>query len=156
MADVERHRHGSQTLIDMPVLSGTVIEKGDFCALSELNETVVNVGAISDQGTATQNREKGADLFLGIAQTASASGETENVVIDISLESIHLLTLQTAAALSFGDFVEIYADTFACHDQLTVAGSTSGIAVCVQAKAAAGVDFLAKLTQQAKLNLEQT
>ncbi len=156
MANVERHRHGGQVLVDMPVLSGTVIEKGDFVGLSALNETVVNVGAIADAGDEAANREAAADRFLGIAQTASASGETERVVVDISLESIHELTLQTAAALSFGDFVEIYADTFASHDQLCVAGSTSGIAVVVKEKAAAGVDFLAKLTQQKLLNLEQT
>ena len=155
MAQVERYRHGSQTLIAMPVLSATVIEKGDFVALSALNETVVNVAAIADAGDAAANREAAADAFLGIAQTASASGETEDVVVDISLESIHELTLQTAAALSFGDFVEIYADTGGSHDQLCVAGSTSGIAVCVK-EISSGTDFLAKLTQQDKLNLEQT
>ena len=155
MANTERHRHGGQTLIEMPVLSGTVIEKGDFVALSALNETVVNVAAISDAGDAAANREAGADAFLGIAQTASASGETEPVVVDISLESIHELDLKSEANLSFGDFVEIYASADNCEDQTTVAGSTSGIAVCVKA-ISSGTKFLAKLTQQAKLNLEQT
>ena len=156
MAQTERHRHGGQTLIDMPVLSATVIEKGDSVGLSALNETVVNVAAVADAGDAAANREAAADVFLGIAQTASGSGETEDVVVDISLESIHELDLQSAAALSFGDFVEIYADTNGAHDQLFVAGSTSGVAVVIKEKAAAGTSFLAKLTQQKILNLEQT
>ncbi len=155
MANVERHRHGSQTLIPMPVLTGTVIEKGDFVGLSALNETVVNVGAISDSGDDAANRESAADVFLGIAQTASASGETEDVIVDISLESIHQLTLQTAAALSFGDLVEIYSDSGPCDDQLCVAGSTSNIAVCVK-EISSGVDFLAKLTPQLILHKAQT
>ncbi len=156
MAQVERFRHGNQTLIDMPVLSATVIEKGDFIALAATNETAIPVSDIADAGTATQNRDAAADAFLGIAQTASAAGEAEDVVVDISLESIHELDLQTAAALSFGVFVEIYADTAGAHDQVCVAGSTDGIAVVVREKSAAGTKFFAKLVQQAKLNLEQT
>lgn len=155
MAQTERHRHGNQTLISMPVLTGTVIEKGDFVGLSALNETVVNVGAISDSGTDTQNRESAADVFLGIAQTASATGETEDVVVDISLESIHQLTLQSAGNLSFGDLVEIYSDSGPCEDQLCVAGTAANIAVCVKA-ISSGTDFLAKLTPQLIFHKAQT
>lgn len=151
MAQTERHRHGSQTLIAMAVLSGTVIEKGDFVGLAATNETVVNVGAISDSGDEAANRESAQEVFLGIAQTASADGETEDVMVDISLEVIHELTLESAANLSFGDLIEIYSDSGPCEDQTTVAGSTSEIAVCVK-PISSGVNFLAKLLPQKILN----
>lgn len=155
MAQTERFVSDAKT-IAMAVLSATVIEKGDFLALSALNETVIPVSDITDAGTETQNREAASQVFLGIARTASAAGETEKVVVGISMEDIYELELQSAAALSFGDFVEIYADTNGCHDQLTVAGVTSRIAVCMEDKAAAGTTFKAMLTPQLLLRVHET
>ncbi len=155
MAQVERFRDRAG-LIPMNVLSATVIEKGDFVALSALNETVIPVSDIADAGDAAANREAAADVFVGIAMTASANGETEQVVVNVSLEAVFELDLQSAAALSFGDQIEIYADTNGCFDQVTVPGSTSPVAVCVQDKAAAGTKFLAVLSPQLLIRPIQT
>jgi len=115
MANVERSRYGSQTLIPVPVASATVIEKGDFvCLVSGL---AVPAGSVADAGDAAANREAVADAFLGMAQTASANGETDDVMVDISMESIHELTQETAAAVSVAALIEIYADTAAASDQ---------------------------------------
>lgn len=155
MAQVERRVSDGKTL-NLNVLSATVIEKGDFVGLSALNETVIPVSDISDAGDAAANREAAADVLIGIALTASAAGETEQVVVGVSLEDVYELTLESAGALSFGDTVEIFADTNTAYDQLVVAGSTSAVAMCIEDKVAAGTNFRARLTQQAILNFEQT
>jgi hypothetical protein len=155
MAQTERFVSDGKT-IAVAVLSATVIEKGDFIALSALNETAIPVSDIADAGDAAANREAAADVFIGIARTASAAGETEKVVVGISLEDVYELDLQTAGALSFGDQVEVYADTNGCYDQVVVAGSTSPIAVCVEDKVAAGTSFKAVLTPQLLMRPIQT
>jgi len=154
MANKNRYHHGHQNIVQMPVASATVIEIGDFIAIS--SGKAIPVGGIADAGDAAANREAAADAFIGIAQSASANGETDDVLVDISLEAVHELTLQTAAALSFGDYIEIYADTAGCHDQLVVAGSTSPVAFCVKEKAATGTAVLACLANQTLLRERQT
>ena len=150
MANKNRYRFGQQTIVEVPVASATVIEKGDFiCLVSGL---AVPAGSVADAGDAAANREAVADAFLGIAQNASANGETKPIMVDIGLESVHALDLASAAALSFGDLIEIYADTNAATDQTTVAGSTSPVAVCVKEKGSTGTEFLAKLVPQKLLN----
>ena len=155
MAQTERFVSDGKT-IAVNVLSATVIEKGDFVALSALNETVIPVSDIADAGDAAANREAASDALIGIARTGSAAGETEKVVVGISMEDIYEFDLQAAAALSFGDLVEIYADTNGCSDQVMVAGSTSSVVVCVEDKAAAGTSFKGMLTAQALLRPIQT
>ena len=155
MAQVERFVSKADT-ISLPVLSATVIEKGDFIALSALNETAIPVSDIADAGDAAANREAASQVFLGIARTASATGETDDVEVGISLEDVYELDLQAAAALSIGDYVEVYADTNGCSDQLCVAGSTSRIALCIENKAAAGTKFKAILSPQLLLRVHET
>jgi hypothetical protein len=153
MADVERYVRGSQTIIKVPVASATVIEKGDFVCI--VSGAAVAAGGVADAGDAAANREAVADAFAGIAQSASDNGETDPVLVDISLESIHNLDLQAAAALSVGDLVEIYADTAAADDDTSVAGTTSPVAVCVEDKGATGTTFKAKLVPQKIFNTPQ-
>jgi len=150
MANVERFRYGTQTLIPVPVESATVVEKGDFICLG--SGYAVPAGSVADAGDAAANREAIEAVILGIANTASASGKTDDVLVDISLEAIYELTQQTAAAVSVADLIEIYATTAAADDQLVVAGSTSPIAVVVRAKGATGTGILCKLTPQVLLN----
>lgn len=147
MAQNERFVSDGKT-IPMPVLSATVIEKGDTILLSALNETAIPASDLADAGDAAANREAAADIFIGIARTASAAGETDDIQVGISMEDIYELDLKAAAALSFGDQVEIYATTNGCEDQTFVAGTTSPVAVCVRDKAAAGTKFRALLTPQ--------
>ena len=154
MANKERFRRGTQNIIEVPVASATVIEKGDFICL--VSGKAVPAGSVADAGDAAANREAVADVFLGIAQNASADGETDPVLVDISLESIHELDLQTAAAVSVADLVEIYATTAAAANQLVVAGTTSPVAVVVKEKGATGTGILCKLTPQKLLNTAQS
>lgn len=143
MANTERFLRGLQTPIEVPVASATVIEKGDFICLVSGN--AVPAGSVADAGDAAANREAVADAFIGMALTASASGETDPVIVDCSDNAIYKLTLQTAAAVSVADLIEIYATTAAASDQLVVAGSTSPIAVVVKEKSASGTDVECKL-----------
>lgn len=154
MADVERRVSGAQNIVSIPIESSVVVEKGDFICLSSGN--AIPAGDVSDAGDAQANREAGADAFIGVAITASASGKTDNLQVDIGIDSIVSLTQQTAGALSFGDLVEIYADTHSCADDTIVAGTSSPIAVCVQSKASTGVRVDCKLVPQLLLNTPQT
>lgn len=153
MANVERFRYGTQTLIPVPVESATVIEKGDHICM--VSGYAVPAGSVADAGDAAANREAVADAYLGIANTASAAGETDDVMVDISLEAIYELTQQSAAAVSVADLIEIYATTAAADDQLVVAGSTSPVAVVVREKGATGTGILCKLVPQKLLNTPQ-
>jgi len=139
MANVARYLRGWQCPIEIPVESATVIEKGDFVLLD--SNYAINAAIMADPtGGATAVREAAADIFAGIALTASASGETDPVQVDISTISVYRLTQKTAAAIHVGDQVEIYAATTACEDQTVVEGSDSPVATCVKQKGATGTD----------------
>jgi len=153
MANVERHRYGVQTIIPVPVASATVIAKGDFVCL--VSGAAVPASDVADGGDAAANREAAAEAFIGLAQTASADGDTDDLLVDISMESIHSLTQAAAAAVSVGDLIEIYATTAAASDQTVVAGSTSHIAVVVREKSATGTEILCKLVPQKLINTAQ-
>jgi len=152
----ERYHSGPQCIITLPVESATVVKKGDFICMEAGNEYAVPAASLADAGDAAANRELGADTLVGIAMGDSAAGETERIPVDISLESVFQLDLQAAAALSFGDLLEIYATTLACDSQALVAGSTSQVAVCVKEKSATGTAVLCKLLPQKLLHSEQT
>jgi len=137
----------------MPVASATVIEIGDTIHL--VSGLAVNAAGLAKETDDTAARETAADTIIGMARTASANGETDPVVVDISLEAIYELDLQSAGALSFGDLVEIFASLSYVVDQQFVAGSTSPVAVCVKEKPATGTKFLAKLVPQKLLNTPQ-
>jgi hypothetical protein len=152
MADKNRF-HNDGGVISMPVASGTVISKGDFICLSSGN--AIPASSVADAGDAAANREAAADAFMGIALEASASGETDNIRVDISLDHQFILDLQSAAAASIGDLLEIYATTLACAAQQVVAGTTSPVAVCIKDKSASGTEVLCKLVPQKALNTPQ-
>jgi len=147
MADKERYVSGPQCVVSLPVASATVIQKGDFIALS--SGKAIPTSDLSDVGDAAANREAAADVFVGIALTASDSGETDDIQVDISNEAVFELDLQTADNLSFGDLVEIYSAGSTTSRNSTVAGSTSNVAMCVEDHASAsGTSFKAVLTSQ--------
>lgn len=129
----ERFVSGSPTLIECPVATGTIIDKGDFVCI--VSGYAVPASDVADAGDAAANREAAADVFAGIAMTASDTGETDPIMVDISLESIFNLDLEAAAAASIGDLMEIYADTAACSRNTMVAGATSPVAIVVKDQA---------------------
>ena len=131
MADQERYVSGPRTIVPMPVESATVIYKGDHVALD--GGYCVPLNLLNDAGDAAANRENAADQIEGIAQTASAAGETDTVTVDISVGDIHQFTLNAAESLSWGAALEPYSDGGACDAQTVVSGTTSQIAMTVGA-----------------------
>ncbi len=134
MANKIRHLYGDDQPILVPVESATVIEIGDFVLLS--SDYAIQASDLADAGDAAANREACADIFIGIAESASASGETEPVRVGTA--GVWLLTQKSAAAIHVGDPVEIYASADHCEDQTVVEGATSPIGVCVEESAAGG------------------
>lgn len=145
----ERYVSGPQSLISVPVAAATVIEKGDFVCFD--GGYAVAASALNDAGDAAANRENAADNFVGIAMAAHrATDPAGTITVDVSCEAVFQLELQTAASLSFGTALEIYADSSAPSNYLTVAGTTSKVAVAVE-HLTGGVDVKAKLLPQVRL-----
>ena len=141
MSNTNRVRWGEQGIIPFAVESATVIEIGDFVGIS--NNYLINIASLADAGDAAANREAGADIFVGIALSASASGETDDVLVQTA--GVVMLNQKTAAAIHQGDPVEIYASADGCEDQTIVEGSTSAIAVCVKTHTDSTTETLCKL-----------
>lgn len=156
MANNQRYRRGPLTLIQVPVASATVIDKGDMIALSA--GKAVPLDDTYDTSSAAAAIKEAADAaFLGIAHSASASGETDDVLVDISLESIYEFPQQAAAAVSVGDIQTVYAAASGDNmdAQLIVADTTGSYAMFVTVRehsSAAGVNTLVKMTPQQTVN----
>lgn len=129
----ERYFNGPRQLVECPVASATVIDKGDFVCI--VSGYAVPASDVADAGDAAANREAAADVFAGIAETATATGETESIQVDISTHAQFNCDLEAAAAHSVGDLLEIYATTAAASRNTLVAGTTSPVAVVVKDQA---------------------
>ena len=138
MSNKARYLRGVRDLYEVPVESATVIEIGDFCLIS--SNYVIQASDLGDAGEAVDNREACALVMGGIADTASATGETDAVILDKSPLAVYRLTQKSAAACYVGNGIEIYASATHCENQTVVAGSTSPIAYCVKEKGATGTD----------------
>lgn len=156
MGNVNRYRKGALSLITVPVASATVIDIGDFIHLKD-GLAVPSSGVTVTAGAKVTTQDTAADTFLGIAHSASASGETDDVLVDVSLESQYEIALATDADLSIGDQLEIYADdtSSACLDQKMVAGTTNPVMVCVN-DSASGTRHLAKIVPTVLLHPKQS
>ena len=130
---VTKYVNGVKNLVTVPVATGTVIAKYDIVCIE--SGYGIPASDIADAGDAAANRELAADEFWGIAQTASDTGETEDLVVDIGHDSTYQMDLQSASALSVGDLLEIYATTAANSATLLVAGTTSQVFICVKDQA---------------------
>lgn len=130
MANVHRHRYFDPQPATVPVESATVIEIGDAVLLS--SDYAIPASSLADAGDAAANREAAADAFIGIAMSASAAGQTED--IRIGTAGVWELEQKTAAAVHFGDPMGIYATADGCEDQSCVEDATSPIGVCWKTK----------------------
>jgi hypothetical protein len=139
MAQVQRLLSGSPTIAHYAVGSATVIEAGDFVAISSGN--LIPVSDIADAGDAAANREAGADACIGIALAGSASGSTARVAVGLGVPgAIWRCVQETAAACNVGDNVGLFADADECKAQLVVEDDTSFIGKLVTEKGATGTD----------------
>lgn len=153
MANTARHRKGKVNLIEVPIASATVLEIGDVVCLSD--GKAVPAGSVNTSGAAAVIKEAVADAFLGVAHSASGSGDTDNVLVDISLETIYMVSLSAAAGVSIGDWLTVYAVDSLAQDQQVVADATGSYAIFVAVEnheSAAGASLLAKLLPQKLLN----
>lgn len=126
-----RYCSGPQNVVHVKVESATVIAVGDTVCID--GNRAVPASSLNDSGDAAANRETCADHFFGIAITASANGETEDVAVDISTDAVYEVNLQTAATVSYRAELEAYSDGGACDANEFVAGTTSPIFTCVEA-----------------------
>ena len=129
----ERYFNGPRCLIEVPVATGTIIDKGDFvCVVSGYG---VPGSDIADSGSAAQNAAAAKDAFAGIAATATTTGETDPIMVDIGLDTQFNCDLQAVSAHSVGDLLEIYTTTAACSRNELLAGTTSEVCVVVKDQA---------------------
>lgn len=130
MANTHRHRYFDPEPAMVPVESSTVIEIGDFVCLS--SDCAIPTSSLADAGDAIANREAAADACIGIALSASADGETND--IRVGTAGVWEIEQKSAAAIHFGDPVGIYATDTACEAQTCVEDATSPIGVCWKTK----------------------
>lgn len=112
MANVMRHRYDDKGLLVHPVDSAQVIEIGDL--VYQATDDVRAADQIS-AGSLINMQEALVDSFLGVAMSASASGETEPVRV------------ATTATFEFA----CTAATFAAGDKVGADGTT-GVALVNQ------------------------
>lgn len=93
------HRNGQKTLRSYPVASATVISIGDML-WSNSGEVKPAADFTWDTNIATTQASFAA-LFVGIAVTPSASGETTNVQVDVSPEAVYECD-QASATIDIG------------------------------------------------------
>lgn len=160
MGNKNRYRNGKRQLVEVPVASASVIEKGDFVCLSGGNAVTPSelLAQGSEKTSKALARDAVADTLIGIAENASAAGDTDDILVDVSLDSIYELDQATAAAISFGDKIGVYASStasasYTASDDTVEADATNPIAVCVKAHSSAqGVGTLAKLLPNTTMN----
>lgn len=76
---------GQSTLRSYPVASATVIAKGDLVAL--VSSLLVPAGSFTWTTDLATTQANFGSVFVGVAYTESANGETDNVQVDVSGES---------------------------------------------------------------------
>lgn len=156
MGNANRYRRGNRMLVEVPVASATVIEKGDFVLIESGAATTPSLKypAGSAGASAVLCRNAAMQSFGGIAENASAAGDTAPILVDISQEAVYEFVQGTAADISFGDRIEILANSTASaswtlSDNSVAAGTTNPFAVCVKDHdSAEGANIRARLLPQ--------
>jgi predicted RecA/RadA family phage recombinase len=82
MSHVQRFRHmDPRGTIKLPVAAATVIDVGDMCYYDAAVDQVKPNSAQADQTSLILNQQLWKDNFAGVAMTASAAGETDDVTL---------------------------------------------------------------------------
>lgn len=91
MANRMRYRHGQQSLRKLAVASATVIEQGDLVWMntSTSPSTIKPASDFTWDTNLATTQASFAALFVGVALTSSASGETDPVTVDVSPLSVY-------------------------------------------------------------------
>lgn len=94
MANAHNYRSGEQLFVRPAVDSATVIERGDICWLDTDDVKPASSYTWSSSDSATQAAFTA--VFLGIADDASPSGDTDPINVDISATSVYEFTCVSA------------------------------------------------------------
>ena len=158
MAETERFMSGPvpRTLVEIDCSTLVGIEKGDFVLIWR-NTAIPPSSLGTVYTTATKARREGCMLFGGIARNSSPVGSTNQVQLDISLESVYKLEQCSAHAASVADLYGICAVSNASNlwglaDQTVQMDCSYPIAVLLKSKSATGTDIIAKLVPQKLFN----
>lgn len=129
--NVNRYRYGEEDIIPMPVETATIIEIGDFVIIQ--SNYLVPMTDLTDAGSAAQNVTAGEAALVGIAQSATKAGKTEDVLV-MTGQCVVMLNQYVAAAIHVGDPVTLYAaDTDTAPTAQTIQeGTGDTIAVCIK------------------------
>lgn len=102
MADKYRFRSGQMQLRTYGVASATVIERSDMLWIDSTNNEVKNAAAKDFNNDLDTTQQEFADLFVGIAYEASASGDTDDISVDVSADSVYEFDV-TSSTYNMGD-----------------------------------------------------
>lgn len=84
-----RFRSGQMKLVPFQVASATVIEPGDMVFVYSTLDQVKAAGDFTWDTNIATTQAGFVNVFAGIAYTGSASGETDDVLVDVSSNSIY-------------------------------------------------------------------
>jgi hypothetical protein len=126
LASTKKTRHA------LPVASATVIEKGDLLYHDSTNNDVRPASSQADNGAEEDNQAEFARNFLGVALQASANGDTDDILVETSLEHEYSVTVPSAT-YRFGDYLGASEATSgtALEDQQLEAVGSDDIAIFV-------------------------
>lgn len=81
------------TCVKAPVASATVIEVGDLLYHDSSNNDVRPASSQADNGDEESNQAEFARNFAGVAKHASANGDTDEILVETSLEMEYSITV---------------------------------------------------------------
>ncbi len=95
MANVVRGKR-KDGRVDLPVASATVIEAGDLVYLDTAANDVKPASSQADNGAEERNQAEYAQNHYGVAEHASANGDTRDVLVNASLETEYEFAVPSA------------------------------------------------------------
>lgn len=145
MANSHSFRNGQRQLVKGRVDSGTVIEIGDMVwldtdDLKPASDFTWNTNLATTQGDF-------AAKFVGISLEQSASGDTDDISVDVSADAVYEFTV-ASATYEVGDDLGPDANTTPSPDQLedqvleAVSSAAAGIARAREYKASASTKLM--------------
>lgn len=133
------HRQGRSVLKKMPVASATVIARGDVLFYDTTDHVVKPAADFTWDSDLVTTQAAFAEVFAGIAEEASASGETDPVSVETSPEAVYEIDVPSGTYHQDDEFANDKASGNALLSQtLEQAISTLSIAKCFKNMTAAG------------------
>lgn len=133
------HRQGPSTLRKCAVASATVIERGDMVYFDTTNHQVLPASSLTWDTNLATTQATFASLFVGIAEEASAAGETDPISVEVNPQAVYEIDVPSGTYHLDDTFGPDKDSGNALLDQtIESATGTSAIARCVKEMTAAG------------------